>query len=401
MHGLTVKSHTQGVWDWGSECEACTTTAATEAPERRAQPASERAAGGAGTLADGGGTGWNNLALKGIWRPGGIAASTSSTSACSRTSYTLRYLTSSIAGNWLDDAPARWQQRRGKTAAERCTAGRVGLRHAGRPCSACARSSGEPRRPDRVLATQRAELPVARETLPVAEGALSFQATRDLVLKASTGARCACRRSASSTGATSTTNSAFVNDPNLKPERSWTTELTAEKELGHGLLRLTAFTEDTHDAIYSQVTVEPAIAGPNKNVDAGAERRGASRTHGLELAYTGSGRVGEGPGPERQPDLRRFGDQGERRLRRDTGRHDRQAPAQHPEVARQRTPELPIRRTVDGGVRRTLQRRPVPDAEQRRRQRLSPTRASASTSRRPARALADRSTWSARSASTT
>ena len=41
-------------------------------------------------------------------------------------------------------------------------------------------------------------------------------------------------------GATSTTNSQFINDPNLRPERSWTGELSAEKDLGNASLRATA-----------------------------------------------------------------------------------------------------------------------------------------------------------------
>ena len=34
-------------------------------------------------------------------------------------------------------------------------------------------------------------------------------------------------------GATSTTNSQFINDPNLRPEKSWTGELSAEQDFGH------------------------------------------------------------------------------------------------------------------------------------------------------------------------
>ena len=58
------------------------------------------------------------------------------------------------------------------------------------------------------------------------------------------------------------------NDPDLAPEKSWTGELTAERELGNGLLRATYFHEDTRDALYSQtnVTVVPNVTSI-QNVD--------------------------------------------------------------------------------------------------------------------------------------
>ena len=56
-------------------------------------------------------------------------------------------------------------------------------------------------------------------------------------------------------------------------------ELTAERDMGNGLLRLTAFFERTKDALYSQTNV---LVTPNvtnvQNVD-------AIRTKGLELSY--------------------------------------------------------------------------------------------------------------------
>ncbi len=69
------------------------------------------------------------------------------------------------------------------------------------------------------------------------------------------------------------------NDPALKPERSWTGELGAERDLGRGLLRLTAFFERTKDALYSQtnVTVSPNVVSI-QNVQ-------EIRTRGLELSH--------------------------------------------------------------------------------------------------------------------
>jgi iron complex outermembrane receptor protein len=79
------------------------------------------------------------------------------------------------------------------------------------------------------------------------------------------------------------TNVIVNNDPNLKPEKSWTGELTAERELALGSVRTTLFYEDTRDALYSQtnVTVTPTVTNI-QNVD-------HIRTSGVEFAYQVNG----------------------------------------------------------------------------------------------------------------
>jgi iron complex outermembrane receptor protein len=84
---------------------------------------------------------------------------------------------------------------------------------------------------------------------------------------------------------TISTNTIVNNDPNLKPEKSWTTELTAERDLADlrgiatsGSWRTTAFFESTRDALYSQtnVSVFPNITNI-QNVD-------KIRTKGVEVS---------------------------------------------------------------------------------------------------------------------
>lgn len=55
----------------------------------------------------------------------------------------------------------------------------------------------------------------------------------------------------------------MLDDPNLKPEKLWTFEFSAEKDFGSSSPRLTYFVEDTTDALYSQTTLD-AVA--NKNI---------------------------------------------------------------------------------------------------------------------------------------
>lgn len=78
---------------------------------------------------------------------------------------------------------------------------------------------------------------------------------------------------------TISTNVILNNDPNLKPERSWTGELSAIRDLGNGTLRTTVFSERTRDALYSQtnVTVTPNVTNI-QNVD-------RIETLGAELAW--------------------------------------------------------------------------------------------------------------------
>ncbi|HEY8880803.1 MAG TPA: TonB-dependent receptor, partial [Roseateles sp.] len=95
------------------------------------------------------------------------------------------------------------------------------------------------------------------------KAALSWQAAAGTVLKASLGRAVRMPTVAELYGATSTTNSQYINDPKLKPEKSWTAELSAESAWGPLQSRITFFAETTRDSLYSQ-TVFDATA--NKNI---------------------------------------------------------------------------------------------------------------------------------------
>jgi iron complex outermembrane receptor protein len=297
MHGLTVKSHTQGLWDWEVDASLYDYRKDEKRQNSAGNTLPNALAGGAGTLADGSGTGWNNLALKGTWRPGGIDGAHIVDFGAQLDNYKLRYLTSNIASDWLNDGP-------GAVASN--VAGKTQL------ASLYAQDAWAFAEKWKTVLGLRAEqwraydgltvFPAPLPSVPYAsrkethlspKAALSYQAAEGLVLKASAGRAVRMPTVSELYGAVSTTNSAFVNDPNLKPERSWTTELTAEKDVGNGLLRLTYFTEDTHDSLYSQTTIEPSISGSNKNVTR-VQNVGRIQTQGLELAYSGTDVVKKG-----------------------------------------------------------------------------------------------------------
>jgi iron complex outermembrane receptor protein len=71
----------------------------------------------------------------------------------------------------------------------------------------------------------------------------------------------------------------------LRPERSLTSELSAEKDVQGGLLRATIFFEDTRDALYSQSIID-ASAG-NRTISR-VQNVGYIATQGAEISYVGS-----------------------------------------------------------------------------------------------------------------
>ncbi|MBP8226319.1 MAG: TonB-dependent receptor, partial [Acidovorax sp.] len=290
MHGLSVKSHTQGVFDWEVAASLYDYGKDQKRQNSAANPLPGAASGGPGTLADGNGTGWNNLALKGIWRPDGRQGAHTVDFGFQQDSYQLDYLSSAIPGNWLQDGPgARVSEVGGKTRLQSLYAQDawsfaprwktvLGLR--GERWSAYSGSTAIPGAAP-AIDTRWAE---RSETHLSPKAALSWQWLPDTVLKASAGRAVRFPTVSELYGATATANAQYINDPNLRPEKSWTTELSAEKDLGSSLLRLTLFTEDTHDALYTQTTLDTVA---NRNVSR-VQNVGRIQTKGLELAWSGS-----------------------------------------------------------------------------------------------------------------
>ena len=201
--------------------------------------------------------------------------------------YELLYRTFAIPGNWIADAPgALANSAAGKTSLLSVFAQDawaftknwktvLGLR-------------AEEWRADNgatvFSATSALSYPSRSEHYLSPKAAVSYQARPDLVFKASTGRAVRMPTVAELYGATSTANSQFINDPNLKPESSQTSELTGELEVAHGLLRLTFFAETTRNALYSQTTFDPVA---NRNISR-VQNVGRIETWGAELVYGGA-----------------------------------------------------------------------------------------------------------------
>ena len=287
MHGLSVKSHTRGTWDW----EVAASLYDYDKDEKRqnaaANPQSAASAGGAGTLADGSGSGWKTLALKGIWRPEGMAGAHVVDFGFQQENYALRYRTSSIAGNYLEDgAEATVSNVRGETRLQSVYAQDL-WRFAPGWNAVLGGRAERWRASDGLTAFSASTVqtyPDRHESFFSPKAALSWQWLPETVLKASVGRAVRTPTVAELYGATSTTNSQFINDPDLRPERSWTGELSAERELGSALARLTFFAERTRDALYSQTVFDGAA---NRNVSR-VQNIGRIGTQGIEAAFSGS-----------------------------------------------------------------------------------------------------------------
>ncbi len=277
MHGLTVKSHTRGVFDW----EVAASLYDYNKDQLRAATVEMPAAlaGGAGRIVNQGGTGWNTLSAKGVWRPNPAHVVEF---GYQREAYKLSSI-ENAASNWITGAPGdRNAAFTGKTETNSLYAQDswkfaprwktvLGMRYERWSAhdGATSNRSVTARHPER------------NENYLSPKAALAYQASDDWVLKASLGR--AVRMPTVSElyqGGINAAGDLINNDPNLKPEKSWTTELTAERRLANGLLRLTAFGERTKDALYSQVNV---LAGSNVSTIQNIDR---INTKGLEAAYT-------------------------------------------------------------------------------------------------------------------
>ncbi len=290
-HGLSVKSNTRGTWDW----EAAASLYDYAKDEVRSPlptaflPAA--AQGGAGRITDLKGTGWNTLALKGIWRPDGPQGEHIAEGGLQCDAFKLRTLVSNTT-DWLGgEAGSRFSAFNGNTTLTSAWA-----QDAWRFSPTWKAVVGGRFEHWRAFNGSVADNSVFVDgslTPPKAfverseshfspKAALSFAPFDDWTFKASVGRAVRMPTVAELYQGSISAGTIVNNDPNLKPEKSWTGELTAEHDIGVGLLRATLFHERTQDALYSQtnVSVTPNVTNI-QNID-------AMRTTGLELAAQAS-----------------------------------------------------------------------------------------------------------------
>lgn len=291
MHGLTLRQSTGGVFDWqlaASLYDYAKDEVRAWAPVAATATTAANPAGG--RITDQAGTGWNTLAAKGTWRPSAEGAEAGRhvvEFGLQLDAHQLRNKVSTTS-DWIAGAPAAgnpasrfegnttltslWAQDAWAFAADWKAV--LGLRL-------------EQWQADRGLTANGAAAfvhPTRRESATSPKLAVGWQPRDDWSLKLSSGraVRFPTVSELFQGGVNASTGALSNGDPNLKPEVSWTTELSSEWAWQQSAtLRATLFHEGTRDALYSQTntTVTPNVTNI-QNVD-------RIRTQGFELAASG------------------------------------------------------------------------------------------------------------------
>ena len=314
MHGLSVKSNTKSEWDW--ELAASMVDYSTDLARQSAINSAANLNGimGSGTLAnaatltDQKGTGWTTLAAKGTWRPQGMGGAHIVDFGLQQDSYQLRTVKSNLSAtdNWFTSTAASLSAEVGGQSKLQSVYGQDAWAFAPRWKTVLGARLENWSASDGYAKTSVATDSYAarNEVFASPKAALAYQWSDDTVLKGSVGRAVRMPTVSELYGATTKcsdiatkivasacpSGQRWVNDANLRPEKSWTTELSLEKELANGLLRLTFFNEDVTDSLYSQAVgtkTDASIVNMVQNID-------AISTQGLELAFQGDNVIARG-----------------------------------------------------------------------------------------------------------
>ena len=290
MHGLSLQTHTQAQWDWA----VLASLYDYRQDLNRSSPSNSANALYTGTipgtLTDYGGTGWNNVAFKGTWRPQGLHGAHIVDFGFQLDNYRMQVAKSNTTTAGWETAQASGQpvSQSAGTSHLQSLYGQDAWKFA--PLwKAVWGLRAEQWGTDNGLAYAASNPSVQYgkrvEHYLSPKAAISHLWSNDMVFKASTGRAVRMPTVHEMYGSTTAaTNVIYANNPNLKPEQSQTTEFTAEKDLGHGLLRVTAFFEGTRDAIVSQSSMVSGSSTVTTNV----QNIGRIKSQGLELAYSGN-----------------------------------------------------------------------------------------------------------------
>ncbi|KQV46529.1 TonB-dependent receptor [Duganella sp. Root336D2] len=265
VHGLSLKTHGRGAFNW---------EIAGSAYDYSRDLARVPTGAGRGNLTDMGGSGWNTLALRGNWR---ADAAHQVEFGAQRESAKLRTHVTSVADWIAGEGGKHVSTFNGNTRLESVYGqdtwrlspqwkATLGLRH-----ETWRAYGGE------ISGAAGKLLPFTdrREAAWSPKAALAWRAGEAWTLKASAG-RAVRNPTAAELFRGSIVDEKIVNtDPNLRAEKSWTSELTAEHMTAKGSARATLFGEVTRDALYSQ----PLTATVNT-----VQNVGKIRTRGVELS---------------------------------------------------------------------------------------------------------------------
>lgn len=277
MHGISLRTNTRGEWDFEAAL-----THYDFASDRTRQPSTAlpaAAAGGAGTVSYGDGTGWRTADARVVWRPSGSGHEVSFGAHYDR--YILSTLTLN-ATNWIAAATTTRNSFFGGKSATTA----LYVQDAWRFRPAWTLTAGLRYERWKAFDGELANATTLRtharrnESFLSPKLSLSHDFDERWRLRASLGRAYRMPTVSEMFQGSISAGSIVNNDPNLRAERATSGELTAERALDNGLLRLTLFRDDVRDALYSQTNV---MVFPNvtniQNID-------KVRTDGIEIAYS-------------------------------------------------------------------------------------------------------------------
>ncbi|QDF97016.1 TonB-dependent receptor [Azoarcus sp. DD4] len=277
MHGLALKTSTGGEWDGEAVVSVYDYGKDLLRSPGAALPAAGR--GGSGQIADLEGTGWTAVDLRGVWRAAGAHELSFGYHG---DHYKLRTLVSNTS-DWIDGG-AR-SRKSAFTGDTETTA--LYLQEVWRFAPAWSATLGgrwerwEAHDGSISNATTTLRFGEREEHFFSPKLALAYRPAPEWMLRAALARAYRMPTVAELYQGSISANTIVRNDPGLKPEKALAAELTAERDLGNGLVRLSLFEEDAEDALFSQtdVTVTPNVTNI-QNID-------KIRTRGVELAYQG------------------------------------------------------------------------------------------------------------------
>lgn len=293
LAGLTLDSRLSN--DWRVELAASdydTPTDISRTPNASGSALIQPGATGAdqtGKITFSDGTGWRNLDLKATWKPQQGKAGHTATFGYHWDEYRISSRQFS-ATNWHSDTSTTTLNSSftGKTSTEALFmqdvwkftprwAATLGLRH--ERWQAYDGSRYDTAAP---LSGSTYTYPSRDESFNSPKASLSWQATPDWTLRASLARAYRMPTVAELFQTEKRGATAYISDPNLKPEKVLAKDLTAEGAALGGSLRVSAFEEHIDDALYSQtdISVTPNVTSI-QNVD-------RIRVRGLEAAYQAS-----------------------------------------------------------------------------------------------------------------
>ncbi|WP_237772451.1 TonB-dependent receptor [Herbaspirillum robiniae] len=287
MQGLELRSKTGGVWDW--QVAASTMSASRDLTRTSSAAFPAGAAGGAGTIADAGGTGWSTLDVKGIWRPAG-ADGKRGDHVLSFGAHYDRYTLATPTWNttdWVSGGNgALASDSRGKTETSALWAQDVWRLSPVLKATLGARYEWW-RAFDgyNYSTTGGVGFPVNQPQ--VSQSGLSPKASLAWALSDEWLATLSTGRALRFPTVGELYQNVLVGgvylqaNPNLKPEKVWSTELAIERTLaeGQGKWRVSLFEERVSDALISQsAALGSGVASFTQNVD-------KTRQRGIEAAF--------------------------------------------------------------------------------------------------------------------